>query len=235
MRTATMLSALAALALPASGTPVFTYDSRYSQLSISGQIPQALPPEDYYYLVSNAGGMNPFNRSITDELHWNGLSAGSTADQNSVLSAAAVSVSTHTYMHVESTSGTGAGSAWAWSLFETVVVVSQVTPVELSGGVHIPPGCGPPWRLTCLVTLKKETGTTWTQLYAAQGEQPIGYATTLAPGRYRLNAESYAGGDTSHGTLPIHGSAFLDCTLQIVPEPAALVMFLLTLSTRRGR
>jgi hypothetical protein len=66
-------------------------------------------------------------------------------------------------------------------------------------------------------------------------ENAVDYAATLAPGRYRLQADACIAGDTDFGEFPISGSTYFDLTLQIVPEPGALALLLLSAVASRRR
>jgi len=184
----------------------------------------------YYYTSYSATNFGPFDESIADEVLWEGVSA---ASQSSNLASAAISATAWTHMEVLSDDGTGAGSAWARSELEVVFDLAQATPIELTGWVHTPPGSGPPSDLACEVRLWQRVGVNWVQLYGVMFENPVDYAGTLAAGRYRLNAEAYIAGDTDYAEyFPICGSTYFDITMQIVPEPATLALFMLALLVR---
>lgn len=235
MRGALVLIALLGVAIPATGSQTFDYVARSSQVQISGELPGAPPPEDYYYASRSASDFGLFDEYIEDELFWEGVSAGSEASQTSSLEPSYFSAVGLTHMQVLSDSGTGAGSAWARSELEIVFDLSQATPVELTGWVHTPPGCGPPSGLACEVTFWQRVGVSWVELYSVMYENPVDYAATLTPGRYRLQAEAYIAGDTDFGEIPIHGSTYFDVAMQIVPEPATLAPLVLALLWPRRR
>jgi hypothetical protein len=235
MRTTLAVAALLALAAPATGAPTFDYVSRFSQIQIAGELPGAPPPQDWYYASLSTSGFGLFDESLNDELLWAGVSAGSEASQTSHLESTSAAVVGWTHMQVLSNDGTGAGSAWARSELELVFDLSEAAPIELTGWVHTPPGSGPPSGLACEASFWQWVGGSWEQLYGALYESPVAYATTLPPGRYRLNTEAYIEGDTDFGEFPIMGATYFDVTLQIVPEPATLALFLLAFLRFRPR
>jgi hypothetical protein len=236
MQTTFALAALLAVGIPATGTPTFSYVSRSSQVQVSGDLPAAPPPDNSYYASWSTSNFSPFDRLIEDGISWGGLSARSEARQTSSLAANAVSATGWTYMEVLSDSGIGSGSASARSWFDVVFDALQATPIELTGWVHTPPGCGPPAGIACEVALFQRVGTSWVELYGTMYESPVDYAATLAAGRYRLNAEAYIAGDTDYAEwFPICGSTYFDITMQIVPEPTALALFLLACLRSRRR
>ncbi len=236
MRTTLIGAALLALAAPAAGTQTFDYVSRFSRVQIYGELPGAPPPNDYYYASFSATDFGPFDESVEDEVFWEGVSVASDASQTSSLAPTALSATGWTHMELLSDDGTGTASAWARSELEVVFDLAQATPVELTGWVHTPPGSGPPSDLACEVALWQQVGVNWVQLYGVMFENSVDYAGTLAPGRYRLNAEAYIAGDTDYAEyFPICGSTFFDITMQIVPEPATLALFTLAFLRSRRR
>jgi hypothetical protein len=235
MRAALAFGALLAFTAPAAGTPAFDYISRFSLVQIFGELPGAPPPNNYYYTNYHTNGFEPFDESVEDEIFWEEISVASDASQVSNLAPTVFHGAGWSHMQLLSDDGTGTGIAWALSDFEVVFDLAQEAPVELTGWVHTPPGCGPPSGLVCEVRLWQWVGTSWVELYAETYENPVDYAAALAPGRYRLNAQSYIAGNTDYGDFPISGSTSFDITAQIVPEPATLALLMLTFLRSRRR
>jgi hypothetical protein len=235
MRNTLIVVALLVLVVPAPATSTFGFVARDSLIQIGGELPDAPPPHDYYYDNRGTSNFGLFDESLVDEITWGGVTANSQANQTSSLQPTLVSVVGQSFMHVLSDDGSGAGSASASSAFELIFDLAQSTPVELSGAVHTPPGSGPPSGLICEVALWRRSGTSWVALYDVQYESPVAYSATLAPGRYRLAAESYIAGDTDFGDFPIVGATYFDVALQIVPEPGTLALLGLALLGSRRR
>ncbi len=211
---------------PAAGDPAFNYTSRYSGISIGGQILGAPPPQDYYsgYLSTTDFGL--FDEALEDSISWTPVSAASDASQTADLQTSSISVEAWTHMEILSDGNWARAQAWASSDFYVTFDVGEPAPVELTGAVHTPPGCGPPSEIDCSVMFYQRVDASWVLLYDEQYEATVNYAATLAPGQYRLEASAYIAGDSMFGEFPIIGSTFFDIDLQIVPEPASLIMLI---------
>ena len=236
MKFIVMFCASVALPTTAVAQPTLDYVSRFSLVEIEGTLPGAPSPDDYYAAFQSSADLDPFDQLLADSICWDGLTAGSDASQVSMLGPTGLSAVGSSHMEVLSTSGTGTGTAWASSAFEVVFDLSEAAPIELSGWVQTPPGCGPPADLGCAVRFFQQAGASWTELYAALYEQPITFTADLAPGRYRLETEAFVEGDTAMAyEFPIMASTSYNVTLQIVPEPASLVLVLAPACVMRRR